>query len=164
MIYQMARHEFVSYKLHNPIITSWNHNKVDYSQAGTHDNQMTIQYEAVSYGQGKVESGDPEGFALEHYDLTPSPLKGVGIDSSASPSFANKLDTGGILGETVNNVVTSVNTYQNSQELTPGAPYRNLTDVYGTATPGFAGVQGVHFPVSKQTSKTVSATQINIVK
>ena len=160
MIYQMARHEFVSYKLHNPIITSWNHNKVDYGQGGTHDNQMGITYEAVSYGSGLVEPGNPEGFALEHYDNTPSPLKGI-PDTNLSPSFARKLETQGILGEAISNIVTSVNTYQNSQELAPGAPYKNLTEIYGTATPGFSGVQGFHFPVSKKTSATVNATQIN---
>lgn len=165
IIYQMARHEFVSYKLHNPIITSWNHNKVDYSQAGTHDNQMTLAYEAVSYGQGKVTQGDPEGFSLEHYDQTPSPLTGVQLDNNTSPSFANKLSTSGILGETVSNIVTSVNTYQNSQELAPGAPYNNLSDLYGTATPGFNGLQGIHFPVAKKvTSTAVQASQINIIR
>jgi len=71
-IYQMARHEYVSYRLVNPIITGWNHNKVDYGQVGVHDNTVKLAYEAVAYGSGAVTDGAIEGFAREHYDTTPT--------------------------------------------------------------------------------------------
>lgn len=89
-IYQMARHEFVSYKLINPIISSWTGNKLDYSGKESHDFDMKLQYEAVYYDTGVVADGTMEGFADTHYDWTPSPLaKTPGTTSTtASPSFA----------------------------------------------------------------------------
>jgi hypothetical protein len=115
MIYQMARHEYVSYKLHNPIITAWNHNKVDYAQNTVHDNTMTLQYEAVSYGNGNVSQGDPEGFAIEHYDQSLSPLQpgaNAGSLSNTSPTFTNQSETG--LG-TIGTIISSVAGYQNKK-------------------------------------------------
>jgi len=67
-IYQMARHEYVSYTLKNPLITSWGHGTGSYADVSSpNEKSMTIAYEAVSYGSGAVEPGTPEGFALEYY-------------------------------------------------------------------------------------------------
>jgi hypothetical protein len=114
-LYQMARHEYVSYKLHNPIITGWNHNKVDYAQNTVHDNTMTLQYEAVSYGNGNISQGDPEGFSIEHYDQSLSPLQpgtNAGSLSSTSPTFTNQTTAG--LG-TIGNIISTVASYQNNK-------------------------------------------------
>jgi len=114
-VYQMARHEFVSYKLINPIITSWNHNKLDYSDSKTHEFDLGVAYESVAYGMGAVTAGDPEGFALTHYDTVPSPLQGLNPDSTVmNPSFVNSLDTAGLAPGILNNAVATVNTYQNT--------------------------------------------------
>lgn len=165
-IYQMARHEFVSYTLHNPIISSWNHNKVDYAQGGTtHDNTMQIAYEAVSYDSGKIESGNPEGFGIEHYDQTPSPLsQGAELAPSASPSFANSSNFARSSSETLNNVTTSINSYQNTKELASAAPRGNITNIIGTATQGVSGLQGIAFPLTPATSTVTVAKQVNIGK
>lgn len=53
---------------------------------------MTVQYEAVIYGQGKIRTGNPRGFATEFYDKTPSPLTLLG---GGKP---NLFGEGGILG------------------------------------------------------------------
>lgn len=163
-IYQMARHEYVSYKLHNPIINSWNHNKLDYSQSGTHDNLMTLQYEAVSYGSGIIANDPPEGFALEHYDLVPSPLQPGAADSlgSASPSFTNNTSTN-IASEAISNVTTSINSYQNTQQLPMATRPGVLTNLVQTATQGVSGLQGISFPVPKQTTpNVVTGSLINL--
>jgi hypothetical protein len=89
-VYQMARHEFVSYKLINPLITAFKHNNMSYSDSKTGEWDMTLAYEAIAYGQGDVTPGNPEGFALSHYDLHPSPLVGPNPDNSVNnPSFVN---------------------------------------------------------------------------
>jgi hypothetical protein len=109
----MARHEYISYKLVNPIITSWAHGKLDYSQANaTNDFTMKLQCEAVGYGSGMVSDGTVEGFGIEHYDNTPSPLTGVPDPISLSPSFV----------KTTNNS-SSLNTIV--QQI------KNLSKVYG---------------------------------
>lgn len=142
-IYQMARKEFVSYTLKNPIIGSWNHNKVDYSQGQGHDNTMQLLYEAVEYGRGNVVDGDPEGFGLEHYDKTPSPLKGS--ETASLSNFLSSSNASGNLVDFLNQVATQVNTYQNTQEK------QSLPNVIAKATqntsPKVSGLQGYEFPI-----------------
>lgn len=142
-IYQMARHEYVSYKLINPIITSWNHNNLDYSQNTGHDNSVTLAYEAVAYGNGLVSAGDPEGFGQEHYDTTPSPLKG-GASQTASPSFTNNQITRTTAAGFLNNTMQTVNGYQNTSTPTPSG----TTGITSGTPPQQAtgGLQGFTFP------------------
>lgn len=158
-IYQMARHEFVSYKLHNPLIASWDHAGLDYASTKVHDNTMTIAFEAVSYDAGIVSPETVEGFGLEHYDVTPSPLEGVPDSNNLSPSFVSQQNVTRNSAETLNNIVESVNTYQNTQEKAlQGTPGLLSTD--STQTVG--GIQGITFPVKAASSNTTEATKINL--
>jgi hypothetical protein len=116
-IYQMARHEYVCYKIINPLVTSWNYGKVSYSDANLHDFDMKLNYEAVTFSVGTVTPGDPEGFALQdsHYDLTSSPLKGPNPDPTVNnPSFVKSIDTTGLAPGILANAINSVNENQNS--------------------------------------------------
>ena len=148
----MARHEYVSYKLINPLITAWNHNNVDYANTALHDNTMQISYEAVSYGVGKVVPGDPEGFGFEHYDQTPSPLTSVSNIESSSPSFVNNQNIANNAGEYLNNLTTSINSYENTQPLPDSGTSGILGSVLKTVQQGVGGIQGLIFPVSAAVS------------
>jgi hypothetical protein len=161
IIYQMARREFVSYKLHNPIITSWNHNKLDYEQSKGHDNNMQLAIEAVSYGNGLVEQGDPEGFGFEHYDNTPSPLKGEIPPGAASFVGISPGSSNNIIG-IINTVAEQLGTYQRTQSnqntgITPTAA--NLTQ---TSAPSVSGLQGFEFPVQTTANNTTVAEQSTV--
>lgn len=141
-IYQMARHEYVCYELKNPIITSWNHNKLDYSNSGTNDFDMKLLYEAVAYSVGMVDADNPEGFAVTHYDNNPSPLQGV--NNPAAPSIAATTNLSGNAASILNTVITQINTAQNTKQ--PG-----VTSVGSTAssvTQTLNGLQGFSFPVA----------------
>jgi hypothetical protein len=155
-IYQMARHEFVSYTLHNPMITSWNHNKVDYSATGTHENTMGLAYEAVSYGAGDVIAGDPEGFGFEHYDQSNSSLIGNLEANPFSPSFAGSNTDNN--QEILNTVVKQINTYeQTKQKETIG------TGSVSISTPpqqGTSGILGFNFPSASTEPVATVATKI----
>lgn len=120
-IYQMAQGQYVSYKLINPIFTSWSHNGLDYAGTGTHDNDATIAYEAVEYGSGKVQPGDPEGFALQNYDLQQSPLNAQDL-TGASPSDIDTTPSLSNIGvipankpSILNNALKTVNNYLNNK-------------------------------------------------
>jgi hypothetical protein len=161
-IYQMAKREYVSYKLYNPIISSWNHNKVDYAQNTTHDNDMQIMFEAVSYSSGTVEQGNPEGFALEHYDQAQSPLTLKGTIESSSPSTSQASQVSNNAGEFAKSVSNQITTYQNTQQLAnPGTP-GVLTNLVQTSTQGVNGVQGILFPVKQDSANTVVATPVKL--
>jgi hypothetical protein len=74
IVYQLNRSVFNSYILINPLVTAWDHAHLDQTQNTLSENKMTVQYETVFYGKGKVKRDNPPGFATFHYDTTPSPL------------------------------------------------------------------------------------------
>jgi hypothetical protein len=78
-IYQLNRKLFTSYKLVNPIIQSWEHDRLDQTQGNKlAESKMSLNYEAVFYGVGQVRKDTPTGFAVFHYDTSPSPLSLAG--------------------------------------------------------------------------------------
>jgi len=122
-IYQLAQGSYLSYKLINPIFTGWNHKEVDYSNTSQpHDNEATLAFEAVEYGAGKIGPGDPEGFALQNYDLEPSPLSAIDptgsklSDISSTPSLDGIGVVPSIKQEIYNNRIKTVNNYQNNKQ------------------------------------------------
>lgn len=78
-IYQLNRKVFTSYKLVNPIITAWEHDRLDQSSGNRlAESKMSVAYETVFYGAGQVKKDTPSGFAMFHYDTSPSPLSLAG--------------------------------------------------------------------------------------
>lgn len=77
-IFQLSRQTWRGYTLINPLIESWSHDSLDYSDsASTMENTISIMYEGVLYSDGVIKiDNNPPGFgALETlYDYTPSPL------------------------------------------------------------------------------------------
>ena len=162
-IYQMAKKEFLSYKLHNPIITAWNHMNVDYAQNTLRENQATIQYEAVSYGSGIIAKGEPEGFVLEHYDQTPSPLKAAGLNgfTSASPTFQDVNNVASNAQDFLSNAIKTVNGYSNTGVLPTGGALGAATAI-NTVQPGQGGLQGFAFPSAANNTSGTTATGIKL--
>lgn len=159
-IYQMARHEFVSYTLYNPIIKSWDHATVDYTKKETHDFTMQVAYEAVSYDTGNVSAGNPEGFGLSHYDVTPGPLTGFG-NQTASPSIANNLNMLDNAGSFLANLTTTINNYQNTQQAPITTGISGL--LQPTVNQGVGGLQGVSFPTAvNAVAGTTTATPVRL--
>lgn len=157
-IYQMARHEYVSYTLLNPIINSFNHNKLDSAGNTPHDFSMQIQYEAVAYGSGQVTQGDPEGFGLEHYDQTPSSLQAGDGSTKDSPTFTagSSLDSSEIL----KTVSQQLNTYLNTKENQNAGTSQMLSSISNSPQTS-AGLQGYKFP-QKTTSTTTVTAKLNV--
>lgn len=158
-IYQMARHEYISYTLQNPIIASWNHGPLDSANQAPHDNSATIMFEAVAYGNGAVTADDPPGFGSEHYDQTPSPLQGGGQVNS-SPSFVSNVNVQGNAQSFVNNLTSTINGYQNSQNLPSPPATSSASSLLNTVQQGVSGIQGIAFPVANTISNTVTATKV----
>ena len=158
-IYQLARHEYVSYKLINPMIISWKPSGLDYAGGGdcAVDATMNIGYEAVSYGAGRVSDGTVEGFATEHYDLTPSPLiAATGGRSSASPTFANAANVVNNAANNFNTMATQINTYENTKLNPNNTATGVLANLTTTAVQRVSGVQGIAFPV-KDSTRTIAS-------
>jgi hypothetical protein len=159
-IYQMARHEFVCYHLYNPLIVSWNHNKVDYGATGTMEADMKLQYEAVSYSVGEVEPGSVEGFGDSHYDVTPSPLLGINPDPTVKdPSFVQSLNIENIAPGIINSVINQISQAQNTQSPTVTSGKSGTLTPTSTST---GGLQGVSFGNVTSNSTDVEATQTRV--
>lgn len=99
-IFQLSRQKWHSYTLINPILTSWGHDTLDYSDSQTMENSMSVAYEGVLYNFGDInENGDPAGFADQEtaYDQIHSPLDtvestyGQGIIGSEAERFSPRL-------------------------------------------------------------------------
>jgi len=157
-IYQMARHEYVSYTLVNPLITSFNHNKLDSSQPGIHDFTMGLAFESVAYAYGEVTTGDPEGFGFQQYDQTPSSLQSGDGSGKQSPTFTQSPTLDGT--QVLNTVTTQINTYQNTKENQNSGNLKSLTTAQ--ATTSTSGLQGFSFPTVSTNNQTVIATQTKV--
>lgn len=88
VVYGFHQHNFVMYKLVNPIITQFSHDTYSYSEgSGVMENTMTVDYETVIYDSGKLDGRDPsklvKDFAGENnYDRRPSPAATPGSNGS----------------------------------------------------------------------------------
>jgi len=159
-IYQMARHEWISYTLVNPIIKSWDHQNVAYNKNDVHEFSMGLSFEAVSYDMGMVNDGTVEGFGQTHYDQTPSPLQGGASGISASPTLLAQSNALNNASSSLTNLVNTVNGYQNTQPTATNT-VSNLTTI-NTSPASISGLQGVTFPVTTTTTSTTTATPVNL--
>lgn len=156
-IYQLSRQQWHSYTLINPILTSWKHDTLDYSDSQTMENTMNVAYEGVLYNFGNIdENSEPAGFADQEtaYDQIHSPLNtqessfGQGIVGSEPEKFAPRLDQEFQQSEqTLFNII--------SQETQP----QSLISQLNTTTES-TGIQQILFPFTDvQNQTTVSDLQ-----
>lgn len=79
-VYGLWANNFIAYTLINPIITSFAHDTYNYNEGGgTMTNQMTIDYETVTYNTGQIDPENTDelitGFGeSSHFDRADSPL------------------------------------------------------------------------------------------
>ena len=72
-IFSFNQKRFSEVMIHNPVITSFRHGDHDYAQGtGLLENEMQLQYEAVSYASGYVTESNFGSDMLLYYDRSPS--------------------------------------------------------------------------------------------
>lgn len=175
-LYQLNKREYVSYTLVNPVITAFTHDQVQSSSqnGGDAECNMTIAYEAVNYDIGSIRSGRVKGFAVDHYDKSPSPLspQGGGTATLFGPGgvvegAADVLDaiaSGRAFdspGNFISTAITAVNTYQNSQRLTNAGLQQEgrrivTAGAIAVAAAGISGIKNTVFPTANNNT-TVQA-------
>ena len=121
-IFSLNQRKYAKYTLINPIITDFSHGQHDYSDNGSLEHQMTVNYETVLYSEGFVNSNNVRGFASVHYDRRPSPLSiagggtfsvfGPGGFLQAGSEILADLNTGNIFGA----IFKSFNIYENLRD------------------------------------------------
>jgi hypothetical protein len=156
-ISQMAGGKYVSYKLINPVISSWSHTELDYSKTNVDsENTMAINYEAVVYSSGTISVDSPQGFRTVHYDTGTSPLANTlptattGANGGVTSPVTSTLDTN------PQNTAQQLNNYLNNQTGQAGAASASQT-----ANAGVGGLQGIAFPsLGTNTSTVASAVKL----
>lgn len=160
-IYGFNQHNFVLYRLINPIIESFTHDTYDYSQGnGVMENTMTLQYETVKYYTGAVDGKSPSevvtGFGREHYDSRVSPIAQAGSNSSILGQGGLIDGAGGVLDDiesgdylaAIKKTRNLTKTFNNPQSIINAAK----GDVLGAATSWVSGTPNrnnmFNFPMS----------------
>ena len=178
-ISQLARHEYTTYTLVNPLISDFQHDTMDQSLgAEPSANQMTVQYETVFYARGPVEEGNaPKGFGVDHYDSSPSPI------SVAGGGTASLFGTGGVLSGAgsvfgdiasgnigLGTIIKGVNTVKNAKELTSEGIRKEAYGIVGntirdTTGVNVSGLANTSFPKNGGSgTQTTEATPVTTVK
>ena len=176
-ISQLARHQYLTMTLVNPIIEMWQHDSLDNSSgAEPVQNSMTVVYETVFYADGAVQEGTtPKGFATEHYDTTPSP---IAAGSSASLFGSAGVLAGGtsVLGDIASGradlgtLLTAARTVNNAKDLTKEGLRNEAFQVAGrtirTATgTNVSGLANTSFPKNGGNgTQTTEATAVTTQK
>jgi hypothetical protein len=158
----MARGEYITYTLVNPLLTAWSHDDVSNADgAGTLENKISIAYEAVFYESGAVETGsngDPAGFGQDHYDTTPSPLSlagggGGGLAGAIDGAFSlyDFIASGDVYENPLLGVLMGANLIGNVRNLSKEGirqeGFNLLTGALGAATgTNVSGVAQTLFP------------------
>jgi hypothetical protein len=130
-IYGFNQHNFVLYRLINPMIQSFSHDTYAYNEAGgIMENQMTLEYETVKYYAGAVDGKNPSQVVPkfgdeDHYDTRLSPLAAPGSNSSilgqggliaSAGGVLEDIENGNILGA-ARGIVNTAKTFKNPQTL-----------------------------------------------
>jgi hypothetical protein len=180
-LYTMSRRRFLGYTLVNPRIKSWSHGGGDYSVSEPNENSMAVEYEAVLYSGGNVSYNNPKGFAVLHYDNTPSPL------SVAGGGVSRILGEGGVLdgleqifgdvnsGEAfgsargfLGTAIKTINTYKNIKNLPKDALKREAINILSSPAGASAvagaigGIAGAVFPKRNPDNETTNARTKNL--
>lgn len=116
-IFSLHNKRFTEYQLINPVITAWRHGDHDSSASNElMEATMTVEFETVKYRTGYVNPVDVNGFAVIHYDDTPSPISNsttniftdaglIGVLQEGSTDLARPDGSGGgagLLGSVLN--------------------------------------------------------------
>ena len=103
-VYGFNQHKFSLYTYVNPIIESFSHDTYNYSESGTMEHNMTIQYETVKYYSGEINGRNPGDIVTQfgdvaHYDRTLSPISKPGSNASIMGKNGLLQTTEGIIND-----------------------------------------------------------------
>jgi hypothetical protein len=103
-VYGFNQHNFSLYTYVNPIIESFGHDTYSYSESGTMEHNMTLQYETVKYYSGAINGRSPGEIVKQfgdvaHYDNTLSPISRPGSNASIIGPNGLLSTAGGIIND-----------------------------------------------------------------
>jgi hypothetical protein len=149
-VYVLHQHRFTKMTLVNPLVTEWSHDNLDQTEPNKIlGNKMTVAYESVLYGTGRIKKGQDGGqFIAHYYDQTPSPLSVGGKGNSSifgagglidgADSVFGSLADGNYLGA----ALQAVTTIRNAKNITKAGLIAEGTGLANSALAGIATSNG----------------------
>jgi hypothetical protein len=112
-VFGFNQHNFVQYKLINPIIASFEHDTYAYAESGVMENSMSIDYETVKYYEGALDGRTPGQLVKEfgsekHYDTRLSPIARPGSNASILGQGGLVDAVGGIINDLPQNPLGAI--------------------------------------------------------
>lgn len=171
-IYGFNQHNFVMYRLVNPIITSFEHDSYDYSQSnGVMQNSMTVDYETVKYYNGSIDGRNPNNIITtfgtdEHYDKTLSPIARPGSQSNILGQGGLAAGLGGILQDVeqgnilgaIQKAGATYNTFKNPQTIVKAFKGEVISGITNAITGTPNRNNSFIFPALGQTIRNINAS------
>ena len=148
---------FTSFTLVNPIITEWQHDRVDQADgSGVMRNSMRLAYESVLYDRELTSPDKIQSFGdIQHYDTVPSPYNSVSTNSIAKDSDDNTF-WGSIFTDLLVGIVnlTDFNSQQRQSQLP-----NNVRQIGQTTLP--PATNRNFFPSSVNPNSVTTAQPVN---
>jgi hypothetical protein len=175
-IFGFNQHNFVQYKLVNPIISSFEHDTYAYSESGVMENSMSLDYETVKYYEGALDGRTPGQLVKEfgsekHYDTRLSPIARPGSNASILGQGGLVDAVGGIINDLPNNPLgaiqklgASIQTFKNPANILKIAKQEALGVAVDTITKTPNRNQLFDFPAAAQSgTNTVNKVVSGII-
>lgn len=149
---------YTAFTIINPKIDQYQHDMLDQTVSEFTVNRMSLSYETVFYNRGETAKGRaPAGFAENHYDTVPSPLRARGGGTRSLfgqggviAGIANTIEDISS-GNAGSSIVTAANTLNNLRNLSG----RGLTEELATITVNT--FDNIAIPSSSRTRETTNA-------
>lgn len=96
--------QYTEYVLVNPVISSFDHDTVDFSSSDYMQNRMSIEFETVLYNSGLVQDDEIaswDAVLQRFFDNTPSPLSSVNPNVNEANQLGSVLGSSFVLGTEV---------------------------------------------------------------
>jgi hypothetical protein len=94
-IFVLHQHNFTQMTIENPLVSSWDHDKLDQTN-GTKilENKMMLVYENVYYKTGKIAKDGPSGeFSARYYDNVPGSISVSNTQAGPADVYGNENGT-----------------------------------------------------------------------
>jgi len=119
-IYLLNKQKFTSVSLINPLVSGWDHARVDQTTNELMESSMTVNYESVIYNTNNLPAKNIPFNARRYYDVTSSPLSANGVGS------VSILGEGGVVSSAADIFGDITGILSGEQELTAAGAINSL--------------------------------------
>jgi hypothetical protein len=129
--------QYTEYVLVNPIISSFDHDTVDFSSSEFMQNRMSIEYETVLYNSGTLNNNEIaswDAVTQTFFDTTPSPIAGTNLLLNQTNQLGN------VFSNTIQEIISAE---QGGLNINQNSTLTTLNQVIGTSAQVLAAASAI---------------------